>query len=153
MKQVSTNNNKIIKQVITEIETRDKFFAILKSMNPGLFILKLGASWCAPCKLIAPVIDGFYATSPHNVLCADIDVDHCFNLYSYLKSKKMVNGIPAILCYHKGNENYIPNDMVTGADPVELHKFFKRCGAQLSRQIPMKEQETNKEINKETNNN
>jgi thiol-disulfide isomerase/thioredoxin len=64
MKQVSTYNNKIIKQVITEIETRDKFFAILKSMNPGLFILKLGASWCAPCKQIAPVIDGFYATSP-----------------------------------------------------------------------------------------
>jgi hypothetical protein len=58
------------------------------------------------------------------------------DLYSFLKSKKMVNGIPAILCYHKGNENYIPNDMVTGADPVELHKFFKRCGNHLSKIKP-----------------
>jgi thioredoxin-like negative regulator of GroEL len=135
MKQVSSNNNKITKHVITEIETRDKFFAILKSMNPGLFIIKLGASWCGPCKQIAPVIDGFFATSPPNVLCADIDVDQCFNLYSFLKSKQMVNGIPAILCYHKGNENYIPNDIVTGADPKELHKFFKRCGNTIAKHI------------------
>jgi thiol-disulfide isomerase/thioredoxin len=131
MKQVY--NNKITKQVITEIETRDKFLAILKSMNPGLFIIKLGASWCGPCKQIAPIIDGFFATSPHNVLCADIDVDQCFNLYSFLKNKQMVNGIPAILCYHKGNETYIPNDIVTGADPIELHKFFKRCGNYIAR--------------------
>ena len=134
MKQVYNNNNKITKQVITEIETRDKFLAILKSMNPGLFIIKLGASWCGPCKQIAPIIDGFFATSPHNVLCADIDVDQCFNLYSFLKNKQMVNGIPAILCYHKGNETYIPNDIVTGADPKELHKFFKRCGNYIPRQ-------------------
>ena len=151
MKQVY--NNKITKQVITEIETRDKFLAILKSMNPGLFIIKLGASWCGPCHQIKDVVHAFFASSPAEVVCADIDVDVCFDFYSFLKSKKMVNGIPAILCYHKGNENYIPNDMVTGADPVELHKFFKRCGAQLSRQISMKEQETNKEINKKTNNN
>jgi thiol-disulfide isomerase/thioredoxin len=89
MKHVSTNNKKITKQVITEIESRDKFFAILKNMNPGLFIIKLGASWCGPCKQIAPVIDGFFATSPHNVLCADIDVDQCFNLYSFLSDLRI----------------------------------------------------------------
>ena len=133
MKQVSTDNNRIIKQVITEIETRDKFFAVLKNMNPGLFVVKLGASWCGPCKQISPVIDAFFATSPPSVLCADIDVDKCFNLYSFLKNKKMVNGIPAILLYYKGNENYIPNDMVSGADPGELHKFFKRCALHLQK--------------------
>lgn len=130
MKKISNNN--ITKQVITEIDNRDKFLTIIKNFNPGLFIIKLGAPWCGPCKQIAPVIDGFFASSPDNVLCADIDVDKCFNLYAFLKSKKMVNGIPVILCYHKGNESYIPNDMVTGADPAELHKFFKRCGSYLS---------------------
>jgi thioredoxin 1 len=47
MKQISNNN--ITKHVITEIEHRDKFFSILKNLNPGLFIIKLGASWCGPC--------------------------------------------------------------------------------------------------------
>ena len=39
----------------------------------------------------------------------------------------MVNGIPAILCYEKGNVNYVPNDVVIGADPEQVGAFFKRC--------------------------
>lgn len=115
------------KTIISEIPTRDTFFNLLQH-NPGLIIIKLGAEWCGPCKRIKPILDGFFASSPPEVVCADIDVDICFDLYSFLKSKKMVNGIPAILCYKKGNNTYIPDDAVTGSDPTELHKFFTRCG-------------------------
>jgi hypothetical protein len=58
-----------------------------------------------------------------------------------LKSKKMVNGIPVILCYKKGNATYIPDDSITGADPNALAAFFKRCGNHLvdvQRQFPPK---------------
>jgi hypothetical protein len=48
-----------------------------------------------------------------------------------IKSKKMVNGIPVILCYKKGNTTYIPDDSITGADPNQLAAFFKRCGNHL----------------------
>ena len=44
----------------------------------------------------------------------------------------MINGIPVLLCYKKGNTTYIPDDMVTGIDPAELHHFFKRCGDNLA---------------------
>ena len=40
----------------------------------------------------------------------------------------MVNGIPVMLCYAKGNLSFSPNDSVTGADPAQLDAFFKRCG-------------------------
>jgi hypothetical protein len=43
----------------------------------------------------------------------------------------MVNGVPVLLCYKKGNTGYIPDDSVTGADPVALDAFFKRCGQHL----------------------
>ena len=43
----------------------------------------------------------------------------------------MVNGIPVILLYKKGNVSYIPDDAITGADPADLDKFFKRCGLHL----------------------
>jgi len=114
------------KTIISFIQSRDHF-ANLLSKNPGLIILKLGATWCGPCKRIKPVLDAFFASSPDNVLCCDIDVDECSDLYAYLKSKKMVNGIPVILCYKKDNVSFIPDDSITGADPVELDKFFKRC--------------------------
>jgi thioredoxin 1 len=118
------------KQIITCFDSRDDFLNLLK-LNTGLVILKLGAEWCGPCKKIAPVLEGFFATSPPEVICADVDVDESFDLYACLKNKKMVNGIPVILCYKKGNVSYIPDDSVTGASPVELDAFFKRCNIHL----------------------
>jgi hypothetical protein len=55
-----------------------------------------------------------------------IDVDECFDFYGFLKSKKMVNGIPVILSYEKGNNNYIPNDIVVGSDVAKINEFFQR---------------------------
>jgi thioredoxin-like negative regulator of GroEL len=94
-------------------------------------VIKLGAEWCHPCKTIKSAVHGFFASSPAEVVCADIDVDKSFDFYSFLKSKKMVNGIPVLLCYKKGNGTYIPDDMITGSDPNQLHQFFTRCGKHL----------------------
>lgn len=120
----------ISKQIISVIESRDKFLNLLKA-NPGLIVIKIGATWCGPCKKIKHIVEGFFASSPENVMCADIDSDECFDLYSFLKGKRMVNGIPVILCYKKGNVGYIPDDSVTGADPTDLHAFFMRCNLHL----------------------
>lgn len=119
------------KTIITKFDSRQDFFKLLE-LNPGLVIIKLGAEWCGPCKKIAPVLESFFASSPDNVVCADIDVDESFDFYAYLKNKKMVNGIPVILCYKKGNTNFIPDDSVTGADPGQLDAFFRRCGNLLA---------------------
>jgi hypothetical protein len=118
------------KQIISEIASRNAFFHLL-GHNPGLIILKLGATWCGPCQQIKHIVHAFFASSPSNVVCGDIDVDESFDFYALLKSKKMVNGIPVMLCYKKGNSTYIPDDMVTGSDPQALHAFFKRCGSHL----------------------
>jgi thiol-disulfide isomerase/thioredoxin len=124
-------SKQVQKQVITKFENRNEFLSLLK-VNPGLVMMKLGATWCGPCKKIKPVVDGFFATSPDNVICAEIDVDESFDLYAQLKSKKMVNGIPVILCYKKGNISFVPDDSVTGIDPGQLDAFFKRCNHHLT---------------------
>lgn len=118
------------KTIISYFQSREHFLRLLEK-NPGLVIIKLGATWCGPCKKIKPVVDAFFASSPDIVICCEIDVDESFDLYSYFKSKKMVNGIPAILCYKKGNTSYIPDDSVTGFDAGQLDLFFRRCGLHL----------------------
>jgi hypothetical protein len=127
---MSKEENAITKQVITVFESRQAFLDLLK-VNPGLIIVKLGATWCGPCKKIAHIVEAFFASSPKNVICADIDVDDSIDLYAYLKQRRMVNGIPVMLMYKKGNHNFAPDDSVTGADPSDLDAFFKRCGLQL----------------------
>jgi thioredoxin 1 len=124
------------KLIVSSFSSRQDFLNLL-SKNPGLVILKLGATWCGPCKRIKPVVDAFFASSPDSVVCCDVDVDESFDLYAYLKSKKMVNGVPVIMCYKKGNTSFIPDDSITGADPAELDKFFKRCGLHLLSVVPL----------------
>ena len=128
---MSNQNNGLTKQIISVFENRDELIKLLQ-VNPGLVIIKLGATWCGPCKKIEHVVHGFFATSPPNVICADIDVDESFDLYAYLKQKRMVNGIPVMLMYKKGNVSFAPDDSVTGADPLALDAFFKRCGNHLA---------------------
>jgi len=124
------------KKIISCFETREDFFNILK-VNTGLVIIKFGATWCGPCKKIKHVVDAFFGTSPDNVICADVDVDESFDLYGFFKSKKMVNGIPVMMCFIKGNETFIPDDSVTGIEPVALDAFFKRCGNYLAKLPPV----------------
>jgi thiol-disulfide isomerase/thioredoxin len=114
------------KTIITKIENRTVFLNLLKD-NPGIIILKFGASWCKPCKLIETPVYNFFGSSPDNVICGDIDVDDSFDVFSYLKTKKMVSGVPTLLCYKKGNITYIPDDSVSGSDLNNLNAFFIRC--------------------------
>lgn len=130
------------KNVITEIPNRQAFMHLLNN-NPGLIVIKLGAEWCGPCKTIKHVVNGFFASSPETVVCCDIDVDISFDFYSLLKSKKMVNGIPVLLCYKKGNTTVIPDDSVTGTRASELHNFFMRCGKHLDIAIANNPPKTN----------
>jgi len=66
------------------------------------------------------------------VVCYDIDVDESFELYALLKSKKMINGIPAILCWKSGNVSIIPDDTALGSNQLEIKLLFNRCAKYLS---------------------
>jgi hypothetical protein len=44
-------------------------------------------------------------SSNTKITSAIIDIDDNFEIYAFLKSKKMVNGVPVILCYKKGNQS------------------------------------------------
>ena len=103
-------------------------FAKQLQENPGILIIKFGAEWCGPCKRVDPLIYSYFAEiQGPEVQCAIIDIDESFEIYAFLKSKKMVNGVPVILAYRKGNITYIPDESVVGADENQIHLFFERC--------------------------
>jgi len=95
-----------------------------------VIVIKFTAKWCGPCKRIAPQIEKHFLDMPENVICVEIDVDECDELYSLFRTKRMLNGIPSILAFY-GDEPrlrfWIPDDSVVGADPKEVKKFFDRC--------------------------
>lgn len=68
--------------------------------NQSIIILKFEAEWCGPCKKLEPSFIELINKNKsfiHEVI--KIDVDECFDVYAFMKNKKMINGIPAVLAY------------------------------------------------------
>lgn len=121
--------------IVTEIDDIPTFTNMLQN-SPGMVIVKFGATWCGPCKQIADQAHGLMhqiaTVYSGKVICCDIDIDESFEVYAFLKSKKMVNGIPAILTWDAGNVTFIPSDSVLGANANEINLLFNRCANKLS---------------------
>ena len=102
--------------IITKIANAQALSDLLQ-VNPGLILIKLGATWCGPCKTLKPVMDkladeykdkaGFYY--------ADIE-DGGINT----GSAAGVRGVPTVIIYKKG----IEVDRKVGGVPESNMKEF-----------------------------
>ncbi len=111
----------------TNLKTSDDLSTILE-LNPGIIIIKLGATWCQPCKKIEPVMSSWLNKLQHDqIQRVVLDIDDCIDLYGFLKKKRVVRGVPTLLAYYKENTHYIPDDMSFGSDENETNAFFVRC--------------------------
>ena len=112
-------------EVKTNIPDRKKLPEFLND-NPGIIFIKFGAEWCAPCKKIEKFIEEKFNSFDNHIQCAIIDIDECFDVYAFLKSKKIVSTIPSIVCYLKGNISYVPDEIVCSSDTTEIEDFIQR---------------------------
>ncbi|AET72863.1 hypothetical protein PGAG_00409 [Phaeocystis globosa virus 12T] len=94
-----------------------------------ILVIKFTADWCGPCQGIKSLVEELVATLPASIKYQEIDIDESIELYAKLKSKRMVNGIPAILAYKGGKKDiwYTPDDSVLGGDKAQIKAFFDRC--------------------------
>ena len=122
-----------IKLETTLLETREDLNNFLKNSPTENTFIKFGATWCRPCQIIAPTIQSLneqVIKAKKKLTYIDLDVDNCSDLYAFMKQKKMVRGIPVIMCYKKSqyNENsfYAPVDSVTGASAQDVVNFYRR---------------------------
>jgi thiol-disulfide isomerase/thioredoxin len=111
--------------ILTELKDKPHLLSLLET-NPGALIIKFGAEWCGPCKKIESHVKAIMNKMPDTVQSMIIDIDEHLEVYGFLKTKRIVNGIPVILVYYSGNTNYIPDDMVVGANVSEINLLFQR---------------------------
>lgn len=119
--------DQVTSRVVEFSGNRNVFFELLK-MNPGVFVFKFGAEWCKPCKMIKKHIDDVSLVIPVNVMYIyNVDVDECFDVYAFLKQKKMISGIPTLLAYKKGNAFFAPDASISGTNESDINNFFDTC--------------------------
>jgi thiol-disulfide isomerase/thioredoxin len=114
-----------------EIQTREELKTFLCNSEYETTILKLTASWCGPCKKIAPYVNKLNESysKTHSFQYVEIDVDDALDLYAFFKKMKMANGVPTFLTFKKSQYSpdtyYVPYRCMTGADPNSLDNFYK----------------------------
>jgi len=102
------------------IEVRDDTFEteVLKSTTPVL--VDFWAEWCAPCRMIAPIVEDLAKEYNGKVKFTKLNVDdnpHSAQHYG-------VRGIPTLLIFNGGR----PVEQVVGAVPkTELKKWLDRA--------------------------
>ena len=108
----------------------------LINTNPGILVIKMGATWCNPCKKIKDVaqknMEELKTKMGEGVTIIEIDIDDSFEVYATLKTKRIVNGIPAILIWYKGDTNLRPSVFINDSDPKEVELLFERCNNYLN---------------------
>lgn len=122
--------------VITEpITIRNQFIQLITNA-PQIFpgcehvIIRFTAEWCGPCKEIAHLVAQYIPRLAPNVWYVDINIDQSHDIYSFLKSKRVIGGIPTIFCYSfprpivTRHTAHLPTQSVVGADPAKINDFF-----------------------------
>ena len=122
------SESKVESRVVEFTGNREVFLQLLK-INPGVFVFKFSAEWCKPCQMIKKHIDDISLVLPstNTIYIYSVDVDDCFDVYAFLKQKKMVSGIPALLAYKKGNTFFAPDASVSGTNETDINNFFNTC--------------------------
>ena len=102
---------------------RHSFAQLVKDSDKTIFV-KFSATWCAPCKQIKQFVDKAFGDIQSKALCLEIDIDESVDLYAMLKMKRMVNGVPTILCYNSENDSIYPDDSISGTDIAAIQRFL-----------------------------
>ena len=117
------------REIITSM-TPNNLQQLLSTASGALIVIKFGAEWCKPCKLIKPTCEEWVKTCHPNIIYADIDIDESMDLYMAFKNKKMIKGVPTIFAFDTRKTRdqwYIPDDSVIGGDIEAVKAFLKRC--------------------------
>lgn len=105
------------------IISKDVFKELIET-NDGKLIFKFTATWCEPCKRAAPHIQSYISKLPEDVKYFEIDIDESLDVYGMLKAKRIVSGVPSLICYYNENKSNWPDEAISSSDELTIKTFF-----------------------------
>lgn len=83
--------------MVTEIKSIEQFDEIVKD---GIVLVKFGAKWCGPCKMLKPILDDIANTADSFKVC-DVDSDDL----PELMERFGIRSVPTIFFFKDGKKS------------------------------------------------
>jgi len=87
---------------IKKIESLGEFNEFVKLNDGRLAVVKIGSSWCGPCRVLEGIINALTPEEVEGVLLAEIDADD--EWFEDKSAELKIRGIPVLLAYKDGVE-------------------------------------------------
>ena len=100
---------------------RADFFVKLAE-NTSVIVIFFTGSNCVPCEKAKPHVKKMMEAFPYEVLWLDRDVDS--DVFSAMKAKGQLKGVPSLLAYKKNNVSIIADLSMSGSNANEIECFF-----------------------------
>ena len=105
---------------VREIKNNDEFQGYISTPNL-LNIIKVGANWCGPCRVLETTLHGLSQEEVEGVMLAEVNADE--EWFDDIAAEIGIRGIPVLLAYRDGELK----DRVQGNMPKDkLLEFFGR---------------------------
>lgn len=101
-------------RMVHAITSKDEFESAIKS---GKVFVDFHATWCGPCKMIAPMLDKIEAKYP-NIKFVKVDIDEL----SDVASKFDITAVPTLILFKDGE----PTDVVKGANTQQIQAVLEK---------------------------
>ncbi|MDC1148357.1 thioredoxin [Pelagibacteraceae bacterium] len=80
------------------LKVTDENFDSTIDNNEKPVLIKFGAEWCGPCKMVGPILDELSEEMSDQIVIGDHDIDHSPNA----PTKFGVRGVPTMLLFKAG---------------------------------------------------
>ena len=104
-----------------EITNVQSFDSLMNSDSSNLYCIKIGATWCGPCRRIVPFIEAL-ATKYNEVVFLTLEIDKCkdFDVEDY-ENDFTIKVVPTFIFLKEGRIVEVHE----GSDKEELEKKIK----------------------------
>jgi len=71
-----------------------------KTISKGLTLVDFHATWCGPCRMIAPLVEQLATTMQGKAQVAKVDIDHAQQITATLQ----ITSVPTLILFKDGKE-------------------------------------------------
>ena len=111
----------MMKTIISRFDKREELIALLE-VNPGLVIIKLGATWCGPCKMMKPILEELKTKVGDQIKILKIDVDKNQQVASAYK----IQGVPTLMLFKSGQIKWRQSGVLSAKDLLKVLEQYAK---------------------------